>query len=398
MFTQLVAFAVMLAQGPAAAPATPDIVGHREPKAYAEAWQRISNAITGQFYARKTRWPEMDKLLAKYKPLAEDAKDDLEFESDVEAMIHEFGDSHFDLYTKSDQGYYMMDGLARADRAESAPEIGAWFKSTPDGYVVQMVLENTEASKAGIRAGDRILAADDSPFGPITSFVGKVDKPVKLTIQRGNEKFEKTVTPKSELLMDMFLNATRDSARTIEAGGKKIGYVHLWTQANDTFRSAFESLVSGRFANTDAFILDLRDGFGGRPERFADVFFRPDAQITWDYGTSKHTDHFGYGKPLVVLINGGSRSAKELLSYVLKSSKRATLIGSTTAGNVLGTSPRRINDWSILELPMVDVLIDGVRLEKNGVQPNIKVSDGFDKDGNDVVIDRAVKFLTRRRR
>jgi carboxyl-terminal processing protease len=158
-----------------------------------------------------------------------------------------------------------------------------------------------------------------------------------------------------------------------------------------------ESAVSGKFADTDAFILDLRDGFGGRPERFADVFFRPDVKVNWDFGSNKNVQHFGYGKPLVVLINSGSRSAKELLSYILKSSKRATLIGTQTAGNVLGTSPNRINDWCILELPMVDVSVDGVRLEKNGVQPNIKVLDGFDKDGNDVVIGRAVEFLTNKK-
>jgi carboxyl-terminal processing protease len=98
-----------------------------------------------------------------------------------------------------------------------------------------------------------------------------------------------------------------------------------------------------------------------------------------------------------VLINGGSRSAKEILSFILKSSHRATLIGTTTAGNVLGTSPIRISDWAYLEIPVVDVSIDGVRLEKNGVQPDIMVPDGFDKAGKDVVIERAVQFLTRRR-
>ena len=45
---------------------------------------------------------------------------------------------------------------------------------------------------------------------------------------------------------------------------------------------------------------------------------------------------------------------------------------------------------------MHDLYIDGVRLEKNGVQPDIWVPDGFDKEGKDVVIERAVQFLTRR--
>jgi carboxyl-terminal processing protease len=394
----IIFLAAGFAQGPAAtAPSQPEIIGHRDPKAYASAWKSVSDDITNRYYGRRTRKYEMEKLLLKYEPLATAAKDDVEFESQVEDMIHEFGDSHFDLYTKADQGFYVMDGLSRGDQAAKAPEIGAWFRLTQGGYRVQMVLEGTEASKAGLRAGDLVLSADGAAFGPITSFVGKEGKPVKLTVERDKVRFDKTVTPGSEPLMEMFLAATRDSARTIESRGKKLAYVHLWTQANDTFRRALETLVNNRFATTDGFILDLRDGFGGRPEGFADPFFRPGNEIHWDYVGSTSTEHFGYVKPLVVLINGGSRSAKEILSFILKSSHRATLIGTTTAGNVLGTSPIRISDWAYLELPSVDVSIDGVRLEKNGVEPDIKVPDGFDKDGKDVVIERAVQFLTRRR-
>jgi carboxyl-terminal processing protease len=397
VYVPLFIFAAGYSQGLIATAQPVDIVGHRDPKDYAIAWKRVSEDISARYYARKSRKYEMEKFLLDCAPLALASKDDTEFEGHVEDMIHEFGDSHFDLYTKADQGYYMMDGLSRGEQAAKAPQIGAWFRQVADGYQVQMVLEGTEASKAGLRAGDRIISADGLPFGPITSFTGKEGKPVKLSIERNKTQFEKAVTPSSEPLMDMFLAATKDSARTIDAKGKKIAYVHLWTQANDTFRRALESLVNNRFAGTDAFILDLRDGFGGRPEGFADPFFRPGNEIHWDYVGTANTEHFGYSKPLVVLINVGSRSAKEILSYILKSSHRATLIGTTTAGNVLGTSPIRINEWSYLELPSVDVSIDGVRLEKNGVQPDITVPDGFDKDGKDQVIERAVQFLTRRR-
>ncbi|HLK16919.1 MAG TPA: S41 family peptidase [Fimbriimonadaceae bacterium] len=399
MLVQFIVVAAMTGQGLAAAApsAPPVIVGHREPKVYADTWKRIADDISNRYYGRKTRKFEMEKLLLKYGPLASAAKDDTEFEARVEEMIREFGDSHFDLFTRADQGYYMMDGLARGDNAAKAPEIGAWFRQTTDGYRVQMVLEGTEASKAGLRVGDRIVTADDAQFGPITSFAGKEGKPVKLAVERGHDRFEKTVVPESDTLMNMFLNATRASARTIDAKGKKLAYVHVWTLGSAAFKNALESLVNGRFATTDAFILDLRDGFGGRPEGYGDPFFRPGNEIKWDFVNSTSTQHFGYSKPLVVLINVGSRSAKELLSFVFKSSHRATLIGTQTAGNVLGTSPIRVNDWSYLELPAVDVVIDGVRLEKNGVQPDIKVEDGFDKDGKDVVIERAVQFLSRKR-
>lgn len=392
----LAALALVAAQAASAQKAPEPIVSHRSAAEYAAAWRRISDDIEQRFYARKTRKWQMEELLVKYRPLALAAKDDTDFENQVEAMIHEFGDSHFDFYTRADQGYYAMDNLEDPPAAAKPPLVGAWFRQAPEGVTVQMVLEGSSAAKAGLRAGDRVLSADGAPFGPITSFLGKEGKAVDLRIQRAAREFDVSVTPVDERVLDMFLDATRTSARLIESGGKKIGYIHLWTLASDSFRNALSSVVQGRFASTDGFILDLRDGFGGRPESYADPFFRPGNVIRWDYGTSVSTEYFGYDRPLAVLINGGSRSAKEMLSYILKSAHRATLIGSTTAGNVLGTSPMRINAWSYLEMPFVDVTVDGVRLEKNGVQPDIRVADGFDKDGNDLVIERAVRFLTRR--
>lgn len=380
----------------AAVTAPASILSRRDAKEYAEAWTSITNAIRNGYYARRTRKTEMEKLLTKYEPLAKDSKDDADFEGHVEDMIHEFDDSHFDFFTKADPGYYLMDGLRRGNNAATMPMVGAWFKSTPQGYTVQMVLENSDAAKAGLRAGDLVLDADGSPFAPILSFVGKEGMAVKLDVKRKDERIAVTVKPEDERPLEAFLRATRDSARLIRAGNKSIGYVHLWTQANDDFRSTLAGLVTGRFADTDGFILDLRDGFGGRPEGFADPFFRPAFDIKWDYVGMQQTEHFGYSKPLVVLINGGSRSAKEMLSYILKNSHRATLVGTRTAGNVLGTGPRPIRNWAYLEMPMVDVAIDGRRLEKNGVEPNVKVEDGLDSDGADRVIERAVSILSRR--
>jgi carboxyl-terminal processing protease len=142
-------------------------------------------------------------------------------------------------------------------------------------------------------------------------------------------------------------------------------------------------------------ILDIRDGFGGRPEGYGDPFFRPEANLDWVYGAggANMKELFGYGRPLVVLINGGSRSAKEVFSAIIKKSKRAKLVGQTTAGNVLGTFPMRVADWAYLEIPMVDVKIDGKRLEGSGVEPDIRVEPEFDATGTDRVLEEGLKLL-----
>jgi carboxyl-terminal processing protease len=173
--------------------------------------------------------------------------------------------------------------------------------------------------------------------------------------------------------MAMFLDATKNSARIIEANGKKYGYMHLWTMAKEDFKTALSSFVYGRAMSTDGFILDIRDGFGGRPEGYADPFFRPEAKLDWIINGTSFAQYFGYQKPLVLIINKGSRSAKEVLAFILKKSKRAVLVGEATGGNVLGTSPVMLGDWAVVEIPMVDLEVDDVRLEGVGVEPEFIV-------------------------
>lgn len=360
---------------------------------FGKLWEQCAQSIRGQYWARKTRGPEMEALLKKYTDRAKGAKSRAEFSAAVNAMIDEFNDSHFEFLSDDRQGYYLFDGLARKEAARM-PHIGAWFKPASDGYTVTMVLDGFEAERAGLRKGDVIVSIDGEEFTPVTSLKPRVDKEATLKVRRGSQTLDAKVEVGSKPAMELFLEATRNSARVIEDDGKKIGYVHLWTQANERFVSALHGIVYGKLRDTDAMILDLRDGFGGRPEAYADPFFRPDVKLEWNFGerTTMRQD-FGYGRPLVVLVNKGSRSAKEVLSYILKKSGRATLVGTTTAGDVLGTGPFRVADWAYLEIPMVDLKVDGERIERAGVAPHVPVPQEHDAEGNDLHLAKALEVL-----
>jgi carboxyl-terminal processing protease len=364
---------------------------------YSKTWDQIDKAIRRGYYARVQRKSTMEELLGRYGPQAKAATSRVQFESIVNHMIHDFRDSHFGFFTESDQTYYLMDNLARTKDAKAMPEFGAWFSGTPDptgGYTVTMVLEDSEAAKAGLRKGDVVVQVNGQPFTPVDSLKPLVGAKADLTVMRVGTTLHPEVTVSSEKALDMFLDASKASARIIDDNGKKVGYFHLWTQASNDFKSALEGAVYSHLRDTDSFILDLRDGFGGRPEGYGDAFFRPNVWLDWKTSpTSGFKELLGYGRPLVVLINGGSRSAKEVLSYVFKKSGRATLVGQTTAGNVLGTFPQRINDWAYLEIPFVDVLADGIRLEGKGVAPDIAVPVEFDSQGLDLDLKAALGKL-----
>ena len=104
----------------------------------------------------------------------------------------------------------------------------------------------------------------------------------------------------------------------------------------------------------------------------------------------KFTSIAGCDKPVVVLINDGSRSGKEVLAYLFKKTGRGLLIGERTAGYATGGRKREISPDSFLYYAVGDMLIDGKRLEGVGVEPDIEVP--FDirfAAGKDVQLERA---------
>lgn len=371
------------------------VIALQEPATdFNKAWSGIRTSIETRYYARQKDHDKMESLLNKYEPKAKSAKSEGDFEKSVNDMIADFGDSHFGFFTKSDQGFYMMQSLVGA--GTEMPSIGAWFRPEGNGYAIQMLINGGAAEKAGMRKGDVVTKIDDMMFTPVDSLRGKAGSTVTLTFLRGRNLMTAKVDVEQVNGTDFFLNGTRSSIKVIESGGKKYGYIHLWTMSNEAQKSTLANAVFGRLKDTDGMILDIRDGFGGRPEGFGDPFFRPEVHLSWEYPGTASDELFGYGRPLVVLINKGSRSAKEVFAYIMKTSKRAILVGEQTGGNVLGTSPSPVGDWGFLEIPMVDVKTNGVRLEKVGVAPDFAVPQEFDANGKDLYVDEALKVLAKK--
>ena len=338
----------------------------------APVWSKVATEIRARYYARSTRGGEMERLLAKTAPLAKAAPTRRAFEDAVNAMIAEFGDSHFELFTDEDQGYYLMDGLVLHDKAATMPQVGAWFRRAPDGYTVQMVLDGGAAERAGLRVGDLVTRVDGKPFSPVSGLKDDVGKTATLVFLREGKPQEVRVDVTRTTALRMFLDATVASRRTVARDGKRIVVLHLWTQAATEFERALNDALA-LAKQADGFVLDLRGGFGGYVGGF-------------DSALAK-----GYTGPLALVVDHGSRSAKEILSFETQRAGRAEIVGERTAGAVLGANPIRLNAWAYLEVPVVEVPSDGVRLEGRGVVPDVPVPP--DKDS----VERAVELLTARK-
>ncbi len=351
-----------------------------EARQYETELDKTLKTVRDRYYDKRIGGLDWTRVGDAYRARLASVQNRAEFVRLVNAMLAELHASHTEFVDASDVAFYMLPAVMEGDlRGHLVAHIGVMGRQDGNEYLVAAALDGGPAEKAGILSGDRLVRADGQPFQSAGSFVGKEGTPVRVELRRAGETTLQTVrvTPVKQNMLAAYLEATRSSARMLEVGGRKVGYVHLWTMADEAFKTTLDRLVLNKLYATDGLILDLRDGYGGHPWGFSDVFLRPD--VTWEHQMReiRSVQHSGYTKPLVVLINGGTRSAKEFLAYQLRAAGRATLVGGRTAGAFLGAGVFPIGKESLLELAVDGLKLNGKPLEGVGVAPDVAVAPAF---------------------
>ncbi len=160
-----------------------------------------------------------------------------------------------------------------------------------------------------------------------------------------------------------------------ESDGRRIGYLRLWTLSSpDGLDIAARELATGRLKDADGVVVDLRGRWGGGPPDAAELFVgdTPNFRLISRSGKDMLAN-VRWRRPVVAIIDEGSRSGLELFAYALKANG-IPLVGTRTAGALLAGRAYLLPDDSILELAVSDAVIDdGVRLEGRGVEPDVTV-------------------------
>jgi C-terminal processing protease CtpA/Prc len=246
-------------------------------------------------------------------------------------------------------------------------------------------------------AGDEIVSVDGQPFSEIGSFKGKAG--VDLVVRHTADAAPVTIHVPVVRIQpgDTFMTAIEKSTRVIDVGNRKIGVVHLWVYTRGEVTEILNRVLATTLKDVDGLVLDLRSRWGGAPADAAETFVGGTADMTMtERGEGPTYVNTRFHKPIVAIIDAGTRSGMEILAYSLKKNG-IPLVGQPTAGDVLAATIYLLPDDSILELPVADVHVDGKRIEGNPVQPDVSVP--FDvryANGADPQFDAAVKEMTRR--
>ena len=221
---------------------------------------------------------------------------------------------------------------------------GLGIEVTMENGVVKVVspYDGTPAAKAGIMANDLIIKIDGKDVQGITlneavdKMRGAVGTPITLTLVRDKK--------------DPFdVKMTRDTIKIesvkSEQQGDDVGYIRISTfneQADSGLQKAIADLDKKMDGKEKGFILDLRNNPGGLLQQaiaVSDVFMEKGEVVSTRGRNPDQVERYTAqkgdltnGKPLVVLINGGSASASEIVAGALQDQKRATIIGTRSFG------------------------------------------------------------------
>ena len=278
--------------------------------------------------------------------------------------------------------------------------VGIQISKRDNKLMVLATIDGTPADKAGLLPKDVITYIDSYETAGMSvedaadRIRGERGTYVTLTIKRNQQQLKKRIQRDEIKLKSVFTKPMKDS---------RIGYVRLSSFISEAMLGEMDEVMR-KVQDKQALIVDLRGNYGGlltNAVEIADMFLDSGdivSIVNRDKDRRVYDSHPGaiFRRPMVVLIDGGSASASEILSGALKDNKRATLIGSQSFGKGLVQKINTLSNGAGMNITISKYLTpNGTDINKKGIEPDIKVS--FTEQDflsmRDPQLDRAMQFL-----
>ena len=305
---------------------------------------------------------------------------------------------------------YMSPEIFQEMQTETSGEFGGLgIEVSMEAGVVKVIspIDDTPASKAGIKAGDYIVKINNiqvqgkSLSEAVDLMRGPVGSDIELTVRRRGIK------------KALIFNITREiiEVQSVKSDllDNNIGYIRL-TSFNDNSSQQIKKQIKKlkKNENLKAFILDLRNNPGGLLSQAIKIsdFFLENGEIVSTKSRKKSENRKWFakkgditdGKTLMVLINYGSASASEIVAGALKDHKRAIILGESSYGKGSVQSIIPLNNKGAIRLTVAKYYLpSGDSISEVGVRPDIEVNEEGEnfriKTETDNQLNYAIKLL-----
>ena len=260
---------------------------------------------------------------------------------------------------------------------------GLGIEVTMENGLVKVVspIDETPAARAGVRPGDLITHLNGEAVLGLTlneaveKMRGPVNSDIKLTLRREGRDgvFDVTLTRAVIKI---------ESVRSRMEG--EIGYIRISTFNEQTDSGLKRAITKAKEANAKGIILDMRNNPGGLLDQaisVSDAFLEKGEIVSTRGRRAEETQRFNAksgdltgGLPLVILINGGSASASEIVAGALQDHRRAVLMGTKTFGKGSVQTIMPLQGHGAMRMTTARYFTpSGKSIQKEGIEPDIEV-------------------------
>ena len=283
--------------------------------------------------------------------------------------------------------------------------IGVYIQPNEDGEIALRPIEALAASEAGIRVGDILSAVDGQPVPPATPtddialmIRGQVGTKVLLTVRREGETAPLTF----EITRQRIETPSLEWRILEDAPG--VGYISIHIFNERTNQELLKAIRDLNEQGMDRLLLDLRHNPGGLVDAAVDVtsqFLKDGIVFVQVERNQRETSHsvrsggIATEIPLLVLVDGSTASAAEIVAGALQDAGRVRLIGERTFGKGSVQLVRDLSDNSSLHVTTAQWYTPSRRqIDKTGLQPDVEIAQAADEDihnGHDPILEGAIQ-------
>lgn len=275
--------------------------------------------------------------------------------------------------------------------------IGVTIAPDDNGLInVVSPIDESPAAKAGVKTGDKIISVGGKTYDgssidqAVAAMRGKPGTKVDIIVLRGNNEMEFSITR---------ANIVMKSVRSEVLDGN-IGYIRISSFEEKTADDFKQQLRDMELKQVKGIMIDLRDNGGGLVDtsvQIADMLL-DEGVVTYteDRKGSKEYYRSKAGKtdlPYVILVNGGTASASEILTGAVKDHKTGTIIGTNTYGKGIIQSIEQLSNGDAVKLTIMQYFSPkGNVIHKVGIKPDVEV-EMLAEDTKDMQLEKAIELL-----
>ena len=339
-----------------------------------------------------------DTIMSEYY---KDVDSDKLIEGAINGMLESLDDEHTMYFDKKSKEEF------DSELSGNYYGIGAQIQLTSDETIkITKVFDDSPAKKAGLKEEDVFVSVDG------TSVKGKNATEVANMLKSDSVKTSTIVVKRND--KELTFKVTKEnitlfsvSSEMLDNNGKNVGYLSVSIFGQKTYSQFKDALIKLEKQDMDYLIIDLRGNTGGylstvtnMLEEFIDkgnvIYQIQSSSGVKQYKTVKSSDK---KYKIVVLIDGGSASASEIMSAAMKEVYGATLVGQTTYGKGTVQTTKNLSNGSMIKYTIEKWLTpSGKNIDKEGIKPDyeVELGDSYKNNPtkeNDAQLQKALDLL-----